>query len=84
MAIDLIVDRGVPLERQTFTWRDLVREPISKLDVDAFTRIRVILMNGIEQEQNRFLHAFARADFALRVPLAQIRRVEHHQQTTVN
>jgi hypothetical protein len=27
-----------------------VRTPYSKLDDDAFTRVRVILMNGIESE----------------------------------
>ena len=50
MAIDLARERGVPLDRQTFNWRDLVRLPTSKLDDDAFTRVRVILMNGIESE----------------------------------
>jgi hypothetical protein len=50
-------NRGVPLERQTFTWRDLVQKPISKLDDDAYTRVRIILMNGIEHEAMRFSHA---------------------------
>ena len=50
----------MPLERQTFTWRELVQPPYSKLDDDAFTRVRVILMNGIESEALRFSHACAR------------------------
>ena len=41
--------------------RDMVRKPISKLDDDAFTRLRIILMNGIENEAAIFSHAFARA-----------------------
>jgi rubrerythrin len=77
-------NRGVPLERQTFTWRDLVQKPISKLDDDAYTRVRIILMNGIEHEAMRFSHACARMNKALQLPLAQIRRVEHHQATLVN
>ena len=42
MALDLLKDKGVPLARQRFTWKDLVQRPFSKLD-DAFTRVRVIL-----------------------------------------
>jgi rubrerythrin len=77
-------NRGVPLDRQSFTWRDLVQKPISKLDDDAYTRVRIILMNGIEHEAMRFSHACARMNRALQLPLAQIRRVEHHQATLVN
>lgn len=84
MAIDLIKDRGVPLDKQKFTWRDMVRVPFSKLDDDAFTRVRVILMNGIESEALRFSHAFARMSSEHREALAIIRRVEQHQQTMVN
>ena len=84
MAIDLLKDRGTPLERQTFTWKDLVQPPYSKLDDDAFTRVRVILMNGIEAEALRFSHVCGRMNRELQLDLARIRRVEHHQQTMVN
>lgn len=84
MALDIVNERGVPLERQSFTWRDLVRTPISKLNDDAFSRVRVVLMNGIEAEAVRFQHACARMSRDLRLPLARVRRVEHHQQTLVN
>jgi hypothetical protein len=77
-------ERGVPLDEQRFTWRELVQPPYSKLDDDAFTRVRVILMNGIESEQNRFLHALARVNRHLQLPAARVRRVEQHQQTLVN
>ena len=84
MAINLLRDRGVPLEQQRFTWRDLVQTPYNKLRDDAFTRVRVILMNGIESEAVRFSHACARMNRALQPALAQLRRVEQHQQTVVN
>jgi rubrerythrin len=74
----------MPLARQRFTWRELVQSPISKLDDDAFTRVRVILMNGIELEAVRFGHACARLDGPLRLPLAEVRRVEQHQATMIN
>jgi hypothetical protein len=84
MALDILKERGLPLERQVFTWRDMVRTPVSKLDDDAFTRVRVILMNGIECFAIRLGHGLNWMNDKLRVPLAQMRRVEKHQQTLVN
>jgi rubrerythrin len=84
MALSLTDNRGVSLDRQHFTWREMVQAPISKLDDDAFTRIRVILMSGLELEALRFGHAAARHDLELRVPLAEVRSVEQHQATLVN
>jgi rubrerythrin len=84
MALDLLKEKGVPLDRQLFNWRDMVQIPVSKLDDDAFTKVRIILMNGIEMESNRFQHACARMNKDLQLPLAQVRRLEHFQQTTVN
>jgi hypothetical protein len=84
MALNLLSDRGTPLDRQRFTWRELVQPPYSKLDDDAFTRVRVILLNGIESEALRFQHACARLNGDLQLALARMRRVEQHQQTLVN
>jgi hypothetical protein len=84
MSLDIIGEKGVPLDEQVFTWRELASPPYSKLDDDAFTRVRVILMNGIEAEAVRFGHACARMNRALQGPLARIRRIEQHQQTMVN
>jgi hypothetical protein len=39
MALDLRNERGVDLDKQRFTWREMVSPPISKLDDDAFTRV---------------------------------------------
>jgi len=84
MAINLFDTRGTPLDQQRFTWKELVQKPISKLDDDAFTRVRIILMNGIEQQANRFQHLCSQMNGDLREALACVRRVEHHQQTMVN
>ena len=84
MTMKVLEDRGTPLDRQRFTWRELSPKPISKLDDDAFTRVRIILMNGIEHEALRFQHAVARFNPDLRLPLARIRQVEHQQATLVN
>jgi rubrerythrin len=84
MTMKILEDRGTPLDRQRFTWRELSPKPISKLDDDAFTRCRVILMNGVEHEALRFQHAVARFNQELRLPLAQLRQIEHQQETIVN
>src|ERR1041384_898827 len=84
MALDLLRDQGVALDEQRFSSKELVQPPYSKLDDDAFTRVRVILMNGIESEALRFSHACARMNRELQQALAKVRRVEQHQQTIVN
>jgi rubrerythrin len=80
----LLDAKGTPLDKQRFTWREMSNKPISKLDDDAFTRVRIIMMNGIETEGLRLKHFGARFHKELQIPLAQIRRVEQHQATTIN
>jgi rubrerythrin len=84
MAINLLTERGQPLDRQQFTWKDLVRNPISKLDDDAFTRVRTILMNGVELDSLRVKQIMLRSNGPLRVPIAQLMRAEQHQATLIN
>jgi hypothetical protein len=84
VSLDLMREKGIPLEKQKFDWRDIVQIPTSKLDDNALTRVRIILMNGIESEAVRFQHACARVNKELQLALARVRRVEHHQQTMIN
>jgi hypothetical protein len=84
MAINLFNDRGVPLERQRLTWKDMVGKPISKLDDDAFSRVRVILMNGVELDALRTKQVALRMNRDSRVLLAQLMRAEQHQATAIN
>jgi hypothetical protein len=84
MAFNLYSSKGCALELQRFTWRDMVGKPISKLDDDAFTRVRIILMNGVELDALRYKHIAARMNRELRYPLAQLRRTEQHQATMIN
>ena len=60
MTLDIFKEKGTPLDKQLFTWRDMVQAPTSKLDDDAFTRVRIILMNGLEADRIRTSHAVAR------------------------
>src|SRR4051794_22630457 len=85
MTLDIFKEKGTALDDQRFTWRELVQAPTSKLDDDAFTRVRIILMNGLEANAIRTSHAVARMmNGQMRLPLARVRRVEQHQQTMVN
>src|SRR3954466_2337683 len=84
MTINLLRDKGAPLANQRMSWRDMVGKPISKLDDDAFTRVRIILMNGQELDALRTKQVALRMNRKARVQLAQLMRVEQHQATTIN
>jgi hypothetical protein len=79
-------ENGIPLEKQIRQWKQVALPPFRKQEVDAFTRCRVILMNGIEMQAAVFSHSFARVceDKELKKQLAWLRRVEHQQQNTIN
>jgi len=84
MTLNLFQDRGVALEHQRMSWKDMVGKPISKLDDDAFTRVRIILMNGVELDSLRTKQVALRMNAPARAALAQLMRVEQHQATTIN
>jgi len=85
MAVDLTREGGIPLGQQlALDWTDLCPLPTSKLNDDAFTRVRIVFANGIEAEANAFQHTLARLNGPLRKELAMVRRIEHFQQTMVN
>jgi hypothetical protein len=84
MTMNLLTTKGCDLSQQRFNWKDLVQKPISKLDDDAFTRVRVILMNGVEIDSLRTKQMALRMNRDARVELAQLMRIEHHQATMVN
>ncbi|WP_311222852.1 MULTISPECIES: hypothetical protein [unclassified Acidovorax] len=84
MTLNLFQDRGMALDRQRLSWKDMVGRPISKLDDDAFTRVRIILMNGVELDSLRTKQVALRMNASARVALAQLMRVEQHQATTIN
>ncbi|HOG48276.1 MAG TPA: hypothetical protein PLB78_16735, partial [Anaerolineae bacterium] len=68
------------------TWTEQTPAPYDKALVDPYTRCRVILMNGIENDSWFFLHHWYRhtGDEKLRAKIAELRRVETQQQTSVN
>src|SRR3954462_5740294 len=78
MALNWSENKGCAVAAQRFTRRELAPNPISKLDDDAFTRVRIILMHGIETDALRFKHIAARLHGGHRALMANLRRVEQH------
>lgn len=76
----------VPMNDQFMSWNDLIKAPYDKDNVDAYTRTRVILMNGIENNSVLTSHAIDRmiGNDEIKAQLALIRRVDSMQQQTVN
>ena len=86
MTFNPLKEKGIALDKQLRCWHDIVKRPFDKHKIDCYSRTRQILMNGIEVEAWGFKHSFARFcdDIELVKLLAQIRRIEDTQQTTVN
>ncbi|MBI3805169.1 MAG: hypothetical protein HY282_15575 [Nitrospirae bacterium] len=86
MAMNPFKEKGIPLEKQIRNWKQIAVLPYRKQLVDAYTRCRIILMNGIENESFIFSHSFARNidNMEIKGRLAEVRRIEQQQQTTIN
>ena len=86
MSFNPLLEKGTPIEKQIRNWHEITKKPFNKTEVDCYTRTRQILMNGIEVEAWNFKHNFSRncADTEVNQFIAQTRRIEDMQQTTVN
>ena len=86
MKFNPLKEKGLPIEKQVRTWHDIAHRKYNKNEVDCYTRTRQILMNGIEVEAWNFKHNFARnTNHADTLEfLAQTKRIEDAQQTTIN
>jgi rubrerythrin len=86
MTFNPLTEKGIPLEKQLRSWRELNVEPFNKKDVHPYTQCRVIVMNGTEMEAMWFSHQFARhtPDIGLKRGLALTRRIEQQQQKACN
>jgi len=86
MSFNPLEESGIPVEDQFRNWSELNVDPYDKIEVDPYTRARVILMNGIEVESIIFSHQFARHtdNVELKQALALSRRVDQQQQKAVN
>ena len=74
------------MEEQPMNWKDMVPAPYDKKAVDAYTRTRIILMNGIENNAVLMSHAIERLhpDPEVKRIMSLLRRIDSQQQETVN
>ena len=79
-------EKPMPVNDTIMDWKTMYPKSYSKQDVDPYTKIRIILMNGIEVEASIFSHQFHRncPDNNLRRELAMTRRNEQQQQKHIN
>jgi Mn-containing catalase len=77
---------GIPIEHQPMAWTGIVNEPYDKMRIDAYTRTRIILMNGIENNSVLTSHAMHRMcpDPEIKRQLAAIRRADSQHQQVIN
>lgn len=78
--------KPIKLEDCIMDWSTIYPKPYDKQTVDPYTKVRIILMNGIEVESALFKHQFSRncSNNDLRRELALSRRIEQQQQKHVN
>ena len=43
--MNVLKEKGIPLEKQLRTWHDIVKRPYNRLEVDNYSRTRQILLN---------------------------------------
>ncbi len=86
MSFNPLKEKGIAIDKQLRSWKDIAKRKFNKYEVDCYSRTRQILMNGIEVEAWNFKHALSRFsdDEELCTFLAMTKRIEDMQQTTVN
>ena len=86
MTLNPLKEKGIPLDKQLRNWHDIVHRQFKREETDSYTRTRQILMNGIEVETWGFKHHLLRNidDSDIKKLVADMRRIEDMQQTTVN
>lgn len=82
----LFEDKGTPIEEQPMSWNEMIKDPYDKNTVDAYTRARVILLNGVGNNTLLSSHAMARMieENDIKEKMAMIRRADSQAQQTVN
>jgi len=78
--------KPIKMEDGIMDWATIYPKPYNKQTVDPYTKVRIILMNGIEVESTMFKHQFHRncVNNDIRRELALSRRIEQQQQKHIN
>lgn len=85
MSFNPFYEKALNVNYAIENWSSLYPKPYNLMEVDPYTKTRVILMNGTEFEANWFSHQFARhcTDNDLRRELALTRYIEKQQQMKI-
>ena len=85
MSFNPFNEKPENVETRYLNWSELYPKSYDKYDVDPYTKVRCILMNGAEFEAVNFSHRFFRAcpDNDVRRKLALARRSEQQQQKLI-
>lgn len=85
MAFNPFNEKAQKIKDTFDDWKSLYPKAYDKNEVDPFTRLRVILMNGTEYEAVKFSHQFHRhcTNNDIRRELALARRIEQQQQKRI-
>ena len=75
-------EKTISIDKCVNDWKKLYPTPYNKNEADAYTKVRTILMNGTEFEENWFMHQLCRhtTDNDLRRDVARLRYLEQQQQ----
>ena len=86
MSFNPLKEKGMQLEDQIRTWHEIAGKPLNKTMTNCYTRARQLLLNSIETGARNFKHMFSQfcKDTEAKKLIADIRRIEDMQQTTVN
>lgn len=79
-------EKPMPISETIMDWETIYPKAYNKMEVDPYTKVRIILMNGIEVESALFTHQFLRNcnDNDLRREISMLRKVEQQQQKVNN
>lgn len=86
MSLNPFNEKPMKYDQTLMDWKNMYPTAYDKQEVDPYTKLRIILMNGTEYEAVGFSHRFHRMcpNMDLRRELAMTRRVEQQQQKKVS
>ena len=79
-------EKSYKIDKCINDWKKLYPTAYNKHEADAYTKVRTILLNGAEFEENWFMHQLGRhtADNNLRRDVAFLRKLEQQQQKRIS
>jgi hypothetical protein len=85
MGFNPFEEKPLCIDQTFMDWQQMYPKSYDLNKVNAYTKTRIVLMNGTEFEAQWFSHQFSRhcTDNSLRRELAMLRRVEQQQQKRI-